>query len=111
MFDNIRHNCSQNIEVPANNRLRCKYCKSDMVQLSDGKWDSFICIECGGKCVIHADEKEIPSKENTSISYIILEAHKIVWSKINVVDKFSSQTQASAKKQKSFNKGYEVNQK
>jgi len=97
MFNDIRHNCSQYVEVPANNRLRCKYCKSDMVQLSDGKWDSFICIECGGKCVIHADEKDIPSKEHTSVSYIILEAHKIVWSKINVVDKFSSQTQGGSK--------------
>jgi hypothetical protein len=102
MFDNIRHNCSQNVEVPANNRLRCRYCKSDMVQLSDGKWDSFICIECGGKCIIYADEKEIPSKDET-VSYIILEAYKIVWSKIDIVDTFSSQTQATLKRKEDEN--------
>lgn len=87
MFDNTNQSVSQKVTVPTNNRLRCKYCKSDMLQISDGKWDTFCCIKCGGRCTIHADEKEVPSKRKSNISYVIMQPHTIIWDKIKLIDK------------------------
>ena len=91
MFNKINHSVSQNVSTPSNNRLRCRYCKSDMVQISDGKWDTFCCIKCGGRCTIYADEKDICSKKDSSISYIIMQPHTIIWDKIKFIDKLDQE--------------------
>lgn len=57
-----------------------------MLQISGGKWDTFVCIYCGGRCVIHADEKEIKSEKDPYVSYLIIVATKIVWSKVDVLE-------------------------
>lgn len=87
MFNNINHSVSQNVETPANNRLKCKYCKADMLQISNGKWDAFCCIKCGGRCTIYADEIDIPSKRNSHISFSIMQPHTIIWDKIKLINK------------------------
>lgn len=87
MFDNTQ-NSSTTISTPANNRQKCKYCDMLMVQLK-GSWDSFICINCGGKCVIHAEDLTIYERDNKYSGYRIKEAYKVVWTKIPVIDEHS----------------------
>jgi hypothetical protein len=87
MFDSIEHKATQTVDIPSNNKVLCRYCGTKTVQLINHTIPSFVCSNCGGRCIIYIEEKDISSKTNPDMSYTIKAAYKIIWNRINIIDK------------------------
>ena len=85
MFDKINQGNNIDVDNPVKNNLKCKFCKKDMLQINNGNRDSFVCVNCGGRCIIKL--KEIDMDTDGSFSYCYDIADKIIWDKIKIITK------------------------
>lgn len=79
MFDK---SCSQTVSVPPSNKLDCKYCGSEMLQLGE---NVYVCASCGGKCLIYTRNRSV-YPDGSGWGYTLSDPYKVVWSKVEIID-------------------------
>lgn len=81
MFDS-RQTTSTTVKKVVKNTLKCRYCKTEMLQIDGGAFSSFVCANCGGRCILHGTE--IETRMTNSMGFIVRVIKNIEWDKIPI---------------------------